>query len=136
MACTLQKQCLGTAEVNSPAESEYFGQHWFVALLRLVGAGQPNNSGFAQCCLSTPLRPHGVLHAAGWLREISQGPMTCGPCRGQLCLHYVLLHDRVEGKLRELFAFDCAAPLWSLHLHLVTRLAKVRLPGTAVSDVT
>lgn len=62
--------------------------------------------------------------------------MTCGPCRGRLCLQYVLLRGRVEGELRELFAFDCAALLWSLHLHLVTRSAKARLPGTAVSDVT
>lgn len=51
MTCTLQKQCLGTAEVNSPAGSEYFGQHWLVGLPRPVGAGRLNNSGFAQCCL-------------------------------------------------------------------------------------
>lgn len=51
MVCTLQKQCLDTAEVNSPAGAEYFGQYWLVGLLRLVGAGQPNNSGFARCCL-------------------------------------------------------------------------------------
>ncbi|KAH0519371.1 Nuclear factor of activated T-cells, cytoplasmic 1 protein [Microtus ochrogaster] len=47
--------------------------------------------------------------------------MTCGTCGGRLCLHYVWLRGRVEGKLRELFAFDCAALLWSLHLRLVTQ---------------
>lgn len=62
--------------------------------------------------------------------------MTSGPCRGRLCLHYVLLRGRVEGELREFFAFDSAALLWPLHLHLVTLSAKARLPGTAVSDAT
>lgn len=134
MARTLQKQCLGTAEVNSPAGSEYFGQHWLVGLLRPVGAGRPNNSGFAHCCLH-PIASARSSACSRVTERNEPGPDDLWHLRRTAVpsLRLVTWQSRGRAARALCFRLCCSsvvpAPPFS-------DPAKARLPVTAVSDVT